>query len=479
MKFISSRNVSIVALLMAMGCAERQPAEESYQVFPLTVVLTDSVASDLQSPPPEDLRKFALPFPGVGCPLVFFPQLSFVRRDHDPGKTIQFKKIEIKEIVVEAKKLRQRKRLGFLQIFYAQPPSVKELHEVVSLMLQDAADWTALAASGERPLDMKSLVSFTPGTQGRAKTFVMAQPGAETDNTLERIKTEIGQEQEVVLAANDRQLTALTGAYLCDHFASVSGTEQPSDLPPVVVLYQPVNEKRTVVAKEEVTSREVAKRPESEGENLRIAEEPGPLAENLRRIREDFEQGRLRQALQAAESLRRGQRREDVQQLLEEIEKEVGGRIEVKLRGGGSGHYTLNAQSALVTLVGKEQSFLLHVKPDEEVYFYLYQEDSSGRLEALFPDASSHIANPLSAGQETWLPRMNAQGGYPFASVKKVYIVTSRWPARELEHWGAELVGSGENQASTNLVQALLARRDAHIGGCDVRTLQFARTSEE
>ncbi|MBI3798684.1 MAG: DUF4384 domain-containing protein [Deltaproteobacteria bacterium] len=199
---------------------------------------------------------------------------------------------------------------------------------------------------------------------------------------------------------------------------------------------------------------------------------------DLQPVRTDLEQGRLRQARQTVETLHREQpQRTDVRQLQDEIEQKVRGRIAAVLQGGASGSRNMDAPAVLINLNGEEQSFRLSVEPLEPVYFYLFRIDRSKKIDVLFPRANGNPANPLSPGQTMWLPSPAPEPGYPFhevtGEVAEIWMVMSRWPARELEQWGTKLTGQEGEDAGRHLVEALKERKEAQVGGCDVRTLQF------
>ena len=206
------------------------------------------------------------------------------------------------------------------------------------------------------------------------------------------------------------------------------------------------------------------------------------LTAELQNIQGDLEQGRLNEARQAVTALYAKHPQDaEIGRLKEQIEQKVRSRIEVKLLGTASGTHILDAQVALVTLSGREASFRFYVEPYENVYFYLYGMDQAGSLRVLFPvpHASGGGSNPLLAKQAYWVPSEIPEQGFPLrgeeGQIKEITMVTSRWPARELEQWGAAVAGMGGEEASHHLRQALKERQEAQVGGCDVRILQFAR----
>ena len=205
------------------------------------------------------------------------------------------------------------------------------------------------------------------------------------------------------------------------------------------------------------------------------------LVEELQRVREALEQGRfgdVRQAVTALEA--QYPQHAEVKSLQEEIVQNIRVRIEVKVLGETSGHYNLDAREALLGLTGQETGFYLYVEPYEQVYFYLYAIDRSGKVEGLFPVTQVHspATNPLYAGQPYELPSTDpARRWYPLK--KTVYTVACRWPARELEQWGSELPAEASAEAGRSVLQALAARSKAPVGGCDVRHMQFAGESNE
>ncbi|MGH8006409.1 MAG: DUF4384 domain-containing protein, partial [Candidatus Binatia bacterium] len=458
-----------------IGCTKPQSQGDSYTPFPLTVVLTHSVAADQEGATAKDLLDLALPFLGKGCAAVFFPQVSFVRLDRDPASRIQLAPVDLSGVEAEAHKRRAESAFGKIRSFYGQPPSIEELREVVSPMLKNAATWDTLATPGDHALDVKEVISFPRQTE-TAKIFVLTRSAAEQDQLLAAMSTELLPAQEVVAVTDAEQLAELTGAYLCATFAATVGTA--TQFAPVVVIYQPVIEGREVASAQAGTAEEVAKLPEAQ-DSQDAVEPQAPAEEDLRRIREHLQQGRLRQALQAVESLRRAQPHEaEVQRLQAEIEREVQVRIEARVLGEASGHHTLNTQTALITLQGGERSFRFYIEPHEAVYLYLYRVGRGGNIEALFPQANGYSSDPLRAGQVYWLPSSDPARGYLFsherADVEEIYIVSSRWPAHDLEQWAAELAGQDGVQAGDSILRALQERKAANVGGCDVRTLQFA-----
>jgi len=205
------------------------------------------------------------------------------------------------------------------------------------------------------------------------------------------------------------------------------------------------------------------------------------LAEELQHLREALAQGRfgdVRQAVAALEA--QYPQDEEVKNLHEDITRNIGIRIEVKVLGERSGHFILNPRQPLFPLTGKETGFRLYVEPHEQVYFYLYAIDHSGKVEGLFPVTQVHgsATNPLDAGQPYELPSADpARRWYPLKQT--VYTVACRWPARELEQWGAELPAEASTDAGRSVLQALAARSKAQVGGCDVRHVQFAGESNE
>lgn len=206
---------------------------------------------------------------------------------------------------------------------------------------------------------------------------------------------------------------------------------------------------------------------------------PETITEELRRIRDALEQGRFADARQAIASLERTRPEDaEVRRLKEAIEQSIRVRIEVKVLGETAGHHVLDAQAALMVLTGRETGFRLYVEPHEQVYFYLYGIDGAGRVQVLFPNpqVTGGLSNPLQPGRAyeipatapdtKWFPLKRGEG-----AVKELYSVASRWPAKELERWGAAPTGE---EASRNILQGLQARKAAQVGGCDVRSLQFA-----
>ena len=169
------------------------------------------------------------------------------------------------------------------------------------------------------------------------------------------------------------------------------------------------------------------------------------LAEELQRIQEALEQGRWREAQQAMTAVEaRYPQQTEVRHLKEALTQEVKGRMIVALLGHTSGEQTLDGREVMVIVTGRETGFRLSVEPHEPVYVYLYALDRSGTLKVLFPDAPGHndTSNPLQARGMYALPSADPERRwYPLKDkdrvIQKSYMVTSRWPARELEHWGA------------------------------------------
>lgn len=458
--------------LMTMGCAEPQRAEERYRAFALTVMLTSSVISDTPEKGPEELRALTLPLSGVGCKAIFFPQVSFIRLDREPGTTVQVKNRAIQEIVAAAKTRRKQSPLSSLQDFYGQPPSIEELREEVSLAPGNSEDWTALAMPSERPFDLTKVASMRQGGERGAKMFMLARPGGPNDGIVERLRNGLERKQEIIEAADAEQLNTVIGTYLCEQTSAVAEKDQAAEIPPVVLLYQTV-------------AVDTGSEAQSGHEDPLVRESPQPvsvgspgLQDELRRIRHDIEHGALQRVRRDLAGLEHAYAEDpEFLRFQEEMTENVGGRIEVKLFGGANGYHELNSHDALVTLQGTERRFQISVTPTEPVYFYLYQMDVRGKVRMLFPRATSS-RNPLQATQTYWLPSPETEQGYVLqgegTGTEEIWMVMSRWPAQELERFGARLTEHADEEEGQRISSALRQRREARIGGCDVRRLQFA-----
>lgn len=231
-----------------------------------------------------------------------------------------------------------------------------------------------------------------------------------------------------------------------------------------------------------VSGTKEASLPKPSERGSRSLEPFGTLEQELHHIREALEQGHFSEVRQAVTALAtRHPQHTEVQHLQKALDQEVQGRITVKLLGQTYGQSMLNAPVALMVLTGHETDFRLYVEPQEQVHFYLYSVDRSGNIAVLFPTSrlSNGASNPLQPGRAYELPSPDPQQRwYPLKRqghvVQDLYMVSSRWPARELEQWGTELVKAGGIEAGRNLLKALQGRQQAHVGGCHVRTLQFA-----
>ena len=238
--------------------------------------------------------------------------------------------------------------------------------------------------------------------------------------------------------------------------------------------YPGISHERAMRLEKEVagTSSEVCCQPSTPSKSL---------AEELQRIQEALEQGRWSEAQQAMTALEaRYPQQAEVRHLKEELAQEVKGRMIVALLGHTSGEQTLDGREVMVILTGRETGFRLSIEPHEPMYVYLYALDRSGQLQMLFPTAPGQngASNPLQAGKTYALPAADPERKWYLLQdkarvIQKLYMVTSRWPARDLERWGAALAAGGV-EASRALLQALHARQQAHVAWCDVRTLQFA-----
>jgi hypothetical protein len=228
--------------------------------------------------------------------------------------------------------------------------------------------------------------------------------------------------------------------------------------------------------------------PERGESSVSARPQPAPVVptvpeEELRRIRQDLlEQGRFRDARQALATLATAYPQDqEVGRLKGEIELDVKADIELRVRGETGGRYVTDSSVTIVGVGG--ESFRLYVEPHEEMYVYLYLRDDAGKTKLLFPDSGTNgTSGPLRPGQAYWLPSPDPDNGYPFhrngRGVKEVYVVSSRWPARELEQKGRELAAK-EDETDGHLLQALKDRHEAQMGGCEVRVVKFAGEIQE
>ncbi len=167
----------------------------------------------------------------------------------------------------------------------------------------------------------------------------------------------------------------------------------------------------------------------------------------------------------------------EVKALSDELERPVRSRIEAKLLGRASGQHVLNAQSALLGLTGNEVGFRLNVEAHEPIYLYVLRVGRTSGTEVLFPRTAG--ANPLPAEEVRWLPSEKPHETYTLPTKmdddEGLIIVSSRWPAQDIERQLRLLDGAGRAEASSGIRAALQERQASPLGGCDVRSLKFSR----
>ena len=201
----------------------------------------------------------------------------------------------------------------------------------------------------------------------------------------------------------------------------------------------------------------------------------------LQRIRDDLEQGRFEQARQAiAELVTHEPDNVKVKELNAAIADRLRVQIKVRMLGNMGGRYVTDRPSTMLAFRGERLRLI--VEPGETVHFYVYAVDSTGGVEPLFPEGNGVTPNPLKADKEYAIPSPDPARGFALRrgtqEIEEVYVVSSRWPARELEQWGSALSGAKGSEAGQQLLAALQARKDARVGGNDVRIVQFADKHE-
>lgn len=199
-------------------------------------------------------------------------------------------------------------------------------------------------------------------------------------------------------------------------------------------------------------------------------------AVDLKEVREALEEGHLRDAHQAITRFAKAYPQDvDVRRLRTELERDINARIQVRVLGNTAGRSELDTEQAALILTGAETSFRLYVTPQEQLYFYLYAADQGGRLRALYPLENEE--RRLEGGHSYWFPSELPEHGYPLReeghTIERLYMVASRWPARELERAHSGLEGGHREDASDSLRDALKTRQEPRLGGSSVITVQF------
>ncbi|MBU0568641.1 DUF4384 domain-containing protein [bacterium] len=120
----------------------------------------------------------------------------------------------------------------------------------------------------------------------------------------------------------------------------------------------------------------------------------------------------------------------------------------ISLEKGANNHSVIKLTS--------DHNYKFEVEPASNCYLYIYQVDSSGRPYLLFPDPEYSLSkNPLTAGTSCWIPSEKIGFYDQEEGRKKVYIVASYWPARDLE---ALSLQTEENQEQDRLFEKLQNR---------------------
>lgn len=118
----------------------------------------------------------------------------------------------------------------------------------------------------------------------------------------------------------------------------------------------------------------------------------------------------------------------------------------------------------------------VYLRPAEDCFAYVFQADSAGQVQLIFPNSHFHTdGNRLSAREERWVP--NDQELYELdenKGIETIYVVASREPLPELE----EPVGTAPDKAAQSAAQdQLLARfhKVGLMGVTGVRTVEVKR----
>ncbi len=223
--------------------------------------------------------------------------------------------------------------------------------------------------------------------------------------------------------------------------------------------------------------------PASPSPDGRLRNVPGPT---LHHIRGALTQGDFSVARQQMDWLvQQYPEHAEVGYLKTAITQDVQAQIEMTFLGGPEGYYEPDVQSLMYTLKGSEDGFRVTIWPLENIYVYLYVRDDVGAVRSLWPiwEETDAEHQPLIASPEKayHFPAQNVSSRwFPVEHdgrrIRDVAILTSRWPARDLERLERELGGTGGRQASQQLWARIRQRQNAQIGGVDVRLVQLVHT---
>lgn len=80
------------------------------------------------------------------------------------------------------------------------------------------------------------------------------------------------------------------------------------------------------------------------------------------------------------------------------------------------------------------ESYRIYLRPNSDLYVYVYQEDSTGKGYWLFPNADIALNNPLKGGVDYWIPRRDRTFRLDDTSgTERIYIVAATDRATDLE----------------------------------------------
>jgi hypothetical protein len=97
-----------------------------------------------------------------------------------------------------------------------------------------------------------------------------------------------------------------------------------------------------------------------------------------------------------------------------------------------------------------EHLYGVYLRPVEDCFAYVFQVDSTGQVQMIFPNSDFHTGgNRLDAGEDRWVP--NDQELYQLdehQGTETIYVAASRQPLRELEEMAGKTSEKGDMSGS-------------------------------